>query len=54
MTLCDQGGCTARATREIIYDSGGTLWACAHHAASWYPDLPQDVIFDTDKATIWA
>lgn len=52
MNLCDQGGCTARATRELWFDNGHTLWMCGHHAARAYPDLPIETRFDLEPAVI--
>lgn len=37
MNVCDARDCPARATREICYDSGHSLYFCAHHSADCYP-----------------
>lgn len=53
MNLCDQGGCTARATREVWMDNGYSLWFCGHDAAEAFP-LPDDVRFAVEDVVIWA
>lgn len=52
MTLCDQGGCTARATREVWMDNGLSLYACGHHAAEWLPWIDPEVRFDLEPCVI--
>lgn len=37
MNTCDARDCPARATREVCFDSGHSLYFCAHHAADCYP-----------------
>lgn len=52
MIICDQGGCTARATREIWLDSGLPLFACGHHCAEWFPWIDREVRFSAEPCTI--
>ena len=51
MIVCDQRGCTARATREVWFDNGGELWFCSHHASQHFPWIERDLRF-TDKPTV--
>lgn len=51
MTTCDQAGCPARATREVILDSGHSLWFCAHDADHYFP-LPPELRFSAEVCEI--
>ena len=51
MPTCDARDCPARATRELQYDSGHSLFGCSHHAYTWCPWMtpalryaPEDIV----------
>lgn len=52
METCDQGGCPARATRELRFDNGCSLWACSYHCNQWIPGLPAETRYTLEPATI--
>ena len=52
MTTCDARDCTARATREIWYDSGNSLYACSHHCADWLPWMTTALRYAPEDITI--
>ena len=52
MIVCDQRDCTARATREVWFDNGHSLWACSHHSATWFPWIEAKVRFDEEPTVI--